>query len=152
MNNKYENFYFKMVIKTIKMYNCFNDKEMKKIADMFDGYEDNEDFILPHLMFLVKPLTYSFEMNVAYINLIAKQYAKDIATFHIERLTAMGGYDTPIKRFQMLYECEKDILYSFTESLKKGELRKWIFHTIGCLDCLYDGSFYVKIYGRKTTL
>ena len=88
-------------------------------------------------------------MNVAYINLIAKQYAKDIATYHIERLSAMGGYDAPIKRFQMLYKGDKAMLYSFTESLKKGELRKWILHTIGCLDCLYDSSFYIKIYGRK---
>lgn len=154
MQSYYNNFYFKALIKTFKIHRCLDDIDLKGIIKRF-GKKIYGSFDLPHLIFSAQPRKYVNDLIDTYCDLIAHQYAKDIASYYIQKIkegnTAHSDdINLTVKQFNRLLNKDDVMMYSFTEAIKSYQLRSWICKAMHCNDLyLDDEELYDLIYGNK---
>ena len=152
MKNYYNNFYFKALIKTVKIHRRLDDVDVKKIVKRF-GEKDGECFSLPHLIFSIMPIKFVNDLIDTYCDLIAHQYAKDIASYYIQKIKEgnilySDDINLTVKQLNRLLNKDDAMMYSFTEAIKNYQLKSWIRTKMRCSDLyLDDEEFYVLIYG-----
>lgn len=154
MQSYRNNFYFKALIKTFKIHRRLDDIDLKEIIKRF-GEKDGECFNLPHLIFSINSVKFVNDLIDTYCDLIAHQYAKDIASYYIQKIK--DGNDVHIrdvkltvKQLNRLLNKDDAMMYSFTEAIKRYQLRNWIRKAMHCSDLyLDDEKLYDLIYGNK---
>lgn len=160
MQNYRNNFYFKALIKTLKIHRCLDNVDLKEIIKRF-GEKDGECFSLPHLIFSIRPFKFVNDLIDTYCDLIAHQYAKDIASYYIQKIKKgnnlhIDDVNLTVKQLNRLLNKDDCIMYCFTEAIKNYQLRSWIQKAMYFSD-LYlknvnlarDEEFYDLIYGNK---
>lgn len=154
MQNYRNNFYFKALIKTVKIHRRLDDSDLKEIIKRF-GEKDGECFHLPHLIFSIKPCKFVTDLIDTYCDLIAHQYAKDIASYYIQKIKNgtnlhIGDIKLTVNQLNRLLNKDDVMMYYFTEAIKKYQLRNWIKKAMHCSDLyLNDEELYDLIYGNK---
>lgn len=154
MNNYHNNFYFKALIKTFKIHRCLDDINLKEIIQKF-GKKIYESFDLPHLIFSIHPRKYVNDLIDTYCDLIAHQYAKDIASYYIQKIKEINNLHSDdikltVNQLNRLLNTDDTMMCSFTAAIKNSQLKYWIRTTMHYSDLyLDDEEFYDLIYGNK---
>lgn len=154
MKNYHNNFYFKALIKTFKIHRCLDDINLKEISQKF-GEKIYESFDLPHLIFSSNPRTYVNDLIDTYCDLIAHQYAKDIASYYIQKIKERNNLHSDdikftVNQLNRLLNTDDVMMYSFIVAIKNYQLKSWIRKTMHYSDLyLDDEEFYDLIYGNK---
>ena len=152
MKNYHNNFYFKTLIKTIKIHRHLDDVDVKKIVKRF-GEKDGECFSLPHLIFSIMPIKFLNDLIDTYCDLIAHQYAKDIASYYIQKIKDGNNLHSDdlnltVKQLNRLLNKDDVMMYSFTEAIKNYQLKSWMKKAMHCSHkYLDDEELYDLIYG-----
>lgn len=154
MHSYRNNFYFKMLIKTVKIHRRLDDIDLKEIIKRF-GEKDGEYFHLPHLIFSILPIKFVNDLIDTYCDLIAHQYAKDIALHYLQKIKGgnnlhIDDIELTVKQLNRLLNEDNVIMYYFTEAIKRYQLKSWIRKSMHC-SCMYldDEKLYDLIYGNK---
>lgn len=154
MQSYHNNFYFKALIKTFKTHRRLDDIDLKEIIKRF-GKKDGECFKLPHLIFSINSVKFVNDLIDTYCDLIAHQYAKDIASYYIQKIKDgnnlhIRDVKLTVKQLNRLLNKDDVMVYSFTEAIKSYQLRNWIKKVMCCSDFyLDDEELYDLIYGNK---
>ena len=154
MQNYRNNFYFKALIKTVKIHRRLDDVDLKEIIQKF-GEKIYESFDLPHLIFSSNPRKYVNDLIDTYCDLIAHQYAKDIASYYIQKIKERNNLHSDdikftVNQLNRLLNTDDVMMYSFTVAIKNYQLKSWIRKTMHYSDLyLDDEEFYDLIYGNK---
>ena len=154
MQSYLNNFYFKALIKTLKIHRRLDDIGSKEIIKKF-GEKDGEYFHLPHLIWSIRPFKFVNDLIDTYCDLIAHQYAKDIALYYIQKIKEgnnlhIDDIKLTVKQLNRLLNKDDAMMYCFTEAIKNYQLKSWIKKAMRCSTVwLEDEEFYDLIYGNK---
>lgn len=154
MQSYRNNFYFKALIKTLKIHRRLNDIDLKEIIKRF-GEKIYGSFNLPHLIFSTIPIKFANDLIDTYCDLIAHQYAKDIASYYLQKIKEgnnlhIDDIKLTVKQLNRLLNKDDTMMYCFTKAIKSYQLKGWIKKAMRCSDLyLNDEEFYDLIYGNK---
>jgi hypothetical protein len=154
MQSYRNNFYFKALIKTLKIHRCLNDINLKENIKKF-GVKNYGYFNLPHLIFSIMPIKFVTDLIDTYCDLIAHQYAKDIASYYIQKIKErnnlhINDINLTVKQLNRLLNKDDAMMYSFTKAIKNYQLKSWMEKAMHCSNkYLEDEEFYDLIYGNK---
>lgn len=154
MQSYRNNFYFKALIKTFKIHRRLDDINLKEIIQRF-GEKDSECFSLPHLIFSIRPFKFVNDLIDTYCDLIAHQYAKDIALYYLQKIKDGNNLHSrdvnlTVKQLNRLLNKDDTMMYCFTEAIKSHQLKSWMKKAMYCSNkYLDDEELYDLIYGTK---
>lgn len=154
MKDYCKNFYFKALIKTVKIHRRLDDIDLKEIIQRF-GEKEGGYFHLPHLIFSIIPFKLVNDLIDTYCDLIAHQYAKDIALHYLQKIKNgtnlhIGDIKLTVNQLNRLLNKDDAIMYCFTEAIKNYQLKSWMKKAMYCSSkYLDDEEFYDLIYGSK---
>ena len=154
MKNYHNNFYFKALIKTVKIHRRLDDVDLKEIIKRF-GEKDGVCFSLPHLIFSIMPIKFVNDLIDTYCELIAHQYAKDIASYYMQKIKEgnilySDDINLTVKQLNRLLNKDDAMMYCFTKAIKNYQLKSWMKKAMHCSNkYLNDEELYDLIYGNK---
>lgn len=157
MQSYRNNFYFKALIKTVKIHRRLDDIDLKEIIKRF-GEKDGEFFSLPHLIFSIMPIKCVKDLIDTYCDLIAHQYAKDIASYYIQKIKEgnnlyIDDVKFTVKQLNRLLNKDDVMMYCFTNAIKNYQLKSWIKKAMHCSNIyLNDKELYDLIYGIEKSI
>ena len=154
MKDYCKNFYFKALIKTLKIHRHLNDTCLRELITNFGKY-DEDGFHLPHLLFSTRPFFNPFGLINTYCNLIGHQYAKDVALYHLKKINEgsrleSGDLKYTTQQFERLLKGDKNMFECFLDAIKNYQIKNWIYRTMHCNYYLDDKGFYDVIYGNES--
>lgn len=155
MKDYCKNFYFKALIKTLKIHRHLNNTCLRELITNFGKY-DEDGFHLPHLLFSTRPFYNPFDLVDTYCNLIGRQYAKDVALYHLKKIKEgdnrlrSNDLKFTIQQFERLLKGDETILHSFIYAIKHYQIKNWIGRNMCCHNFLDDKEFYDVIYGNES--
>lgn len=150
MQSYHNNFYFKALIKTLKIHRRLNDICLRELITNFGKY-DEDGFHLPHLLFSTRPFFNPFDLINTYCELIGHKYAQDVALYHLKKFKngdrlEYGVKKYTIQQFEKLLNGDKLIIEDFINAIKQYQIKNWIYRTMHCNNFLDDKEFYNVIY------